>query len=47
MVSAISVKGEMRFMAIDGRKNSDKVIVFLKHFIRPEFIEYFDKILKK
>jgi hypothetical protein len=33
MVSAISHKGEMRFMAIDGRMNSDKFIVFLKRLM--------------
>lgn len=33
MVSAISPKGEMRFMAIDGRMNSDKFIVFLKRLM--------------
>lgn len=33
MVSAVSPKGEMRFMAVDGRMNSDKFIVFLKRLV--------------
>ena len=33
LISAVSAKGQMRFMTVDGRMNSDKFIIFLNRLI--------------